>query len=170
MLKPSGLLCSLVLCASLAACATRAYDRTRTQRPFSGAVEEPLRDLSLLRDAPPPILTAAAEAPFSLAPDATCEAVLQDIAALDAILGPDVDTTQDPEGGAINGTELLTGAIGGVWSLPYRSIIRRVTGARQRESALRRAILAGMVRRGFLKGVAARAECNQTTDPIDAID
>lgn len=66
----------------------------------------------------------------------------------------------------IDATQILTGAVSGALSLPYRGIIRRVTGADRRERLLRRAILAGMVRRGFLKGAAHAAGCdNQIANP-----
>lgn len=158
--RSAGLIAVLVLCASVAGCATRTYNpRARDEEPMRGAMEAPLRDLSLLRDAPPALLTEAAENPFRLPADADCQALIEEITALDAILGPDIDTPRDSEDDAFNATELLTGAVSGVWSLPYRSIVRRVTSAAQRDRTLRQAVLAGMVRRGFLKGAVERTGC-----------
>lgn len=94
---------------------------------------------------------------------------MEEIRALDGILGSDIDVARDPEDDTFSATELLTGAVGGVWSLPYRSIVRRITGANRRERELRQAILAGMVHRGFLKGVAAQAGCS-ISPPDDAED
>lgn len=158
--RSAGLIAGLVLCAFAAGCATRTYDpRAREDEALRGAVEEPFRDLSLLRDAPPALLTQAVEDPFRLPADGDCQALMEEIAALDAILGPDIDTPRESEDDSFNATELLTGAVGGVWSLPYRSIVRRVTSAAERDRTLRQAVLAGMVRRGFLKGAVARTTC-----------
>lgn len=156
----SGLIASLIiLCGLISGCATRTYDRARDEGNFRGAVEEPLRDLSVLREAPPALLADAAAAPFRLSADVDCGALMEEIAALDGVLGPDIDVARDEEDESFSATELLTGAVSGVWSLPYRSIVRRISGANRRERELRHAILAGMVRRGFLKGAAARAGC-----------
>jgi hypothetical protein len=158
----TSLIASLILCGLIAGCATRTYDRARDEANLRGAVEEPLRDLSVLRDAPPPLLAEAAADPFRLSADADCEALTEEITALDRILGSDVDVPRDPADETFSATELLTGAVGGIWSLPYRGIVRRITGANRREGELRQAILAGMVRRGFLKG-AAQAGCSASS-------
>ncbi len=43
--------------------------------------------------------------------------------------------------------------------LPYRGILRRLTGADKRDRARTAAVLAGMVRRAWLKGLARNANC-----------
>jgi hypothetical protein len=164
IVRSTSLIVSLIiLSGATSGCATRTYNRARDEANFRGAVEEPLRDLSVLRDAPPALLAEVAAAPFRLSADVDCRALMEEIAALDGILGPDIDVAHDPNDETFSATELLTGAVGGVWSLPYRSIVRRITGANRRERELRHAILAGMVRRGFLKGTAAQAGCSPSS-------
>lgn len=102
--RSAGLIAALMLCAFAAGCATRTYydPRAREEEPLRGAMEAPLRDLSLLRHDPPALLTQAAENPFRLPADADCQALIEEIAALDAILGPDIDTPRDSEDDAFN--------------------------------------------------------------------
>jgi hypothetical protein len=103
-------------------------------------------------------LIRAAEAPYALPSDPACSAILNEISALDLVLGPDLDAADGREEKSnFDASGLLSGAMGGIIGLPYRSIVRRISGAEGRERVLRDAIFAGMVRRAFLKGVAVAA-------------
>jgi hypothetical protein len=160
-----------VLAAS--GCASTTYTHESGDNRVRDAFEEPLRDFSVMRENPPPPLIHAAEAPYALPGDGGCGAILEEIAALDTVLGPDLDARDQP---AVRSntdiSALLSGAIGGVVGLPYRSIVRRLSGAEARERSVRDAIFAGMVRRAFLKGVAHANNCSAseraTLAPADA--
>lgn len=132
----------------LAACATTAKTGASPD-PLGTAMQQPMRDLSLIRDQVPTPLQTAAAAPYGLDQPLDCAELARQIAALDGVLGPDVDVLKADHktAGSLAG-ELIDGALG----LPYRGIVRTLTGAAQRDRDLKAAILAGMVRRGFLKG------------------
>ena len=49
--------------------------------------------------------------------------------------------------------------------LPFRGILREVTGAAENDRALRAAYTAGMVRRGFLKGLGLGRGCKYPARP-----
>lgn len=140
-------------------CAATTYAHRTGDNRVGDAVGEPFRDTGWTRENPPEVLIRAAAAPYALPTDGECSAILNEIAALDLVLGPDLD---DPvareEESEFDASGLLSGAIGGIVGLPYRSIVRRLSGASGRERVLRDAIFAGMVRRAFLKGLA-RAAC-----------
>ena len=143
-------------------CAATTYSQRVGDRRMSGAFEQPFADSGWTRENPPQVLIHAAEAPYALPGDAACAAILDEVAALDQVLGPDLDAEDHPgEEFGENARSFVIGAvadaIGGVVGLPYRSIVRRVSGANRRERTLREAIFAGMVRRAFLKGVARTA-------------
>jgi len=146
-----------LLAASGCAATTYAY-RTGDNR-VGDAIGEPFRDAGWTRENPPEVLIRAAAAPYALPTDTECSAILNEIAALDLVLGPDLDDPvareDEPD---LDASGLLSRAIGGVLGLPYRSIVRRLSGASGRERVLRDAILAGMVRRAFLRGLS-RATC-----------
>ena len=158
--------CSLVLGACiLSGCTATTYQDQANDRRVRGAFEQPILDVSWMRENAPEILVRAAEAPYALT-SPECGPVLEEVAALDAVLGPDVDALEEEEEDAsAEGAALLSGAIRGVIGLPYRSIVRRLSGAERRERALREAILAGMVRRAFLKGFANAAHCAAAEAP-----
>lgn len=158
--------CSLVLGACiLSGCTATTYQSQANDGRVRGAFEQPFRDVSWMRENAPEILVRAAEAPYALA-SSECGPVLEEVAALDLVLGPDVDAPDDDEEESnTDGAGLLSGAIRGVIGLPYRSIVRRLSGAERRERALREAILAGMVRRAFLKGFANAADCAAAEAP-----
>jgi hypothetical protein len=148
---------SLCLLA-LSACASTTYADREEDQSTPNPFEQPFRDVSWLRENAPEVLIRAEEAPYAPPSDATCVALVGEIAALDAVLGPDLNA---PEGDAkepgAEASDYVSDAIRGMFGLPYRSIIRRISGAERRERLLREAIFAGMVRRAFLKGLAHTA-------------
>jgi len=121
------------------------------------AVAQPLHDLSLMRDKSPEILKRAAEAPYDVSLVTDCPLIGQEISDLDAVLGPDLDELSEKKGTTVH--SMAADLIGGVVKLPFRGIVRRVTGAQAREESIRAAVLAGMVRRAFLKGRLSQMAC-----------
>lgn len=121
------------------------------------AVDQPLRDLSVVREEAPPVLRRAAAAPYDLASVSDCTTAAGELTELDAALGPDLAPGAKGEGVTIHG--LAADLIGGAVGLPFRGVVRRVTGAETRDQALRAAVLAGMVRRGFIKGRMGALGC-----------
>ena len=144
----------LALAGLLAGCATQA--------PVSGDVstsaQQPLRDLNLLRDTPAEVLTQARQSPYVPPADPACPAIAAELALLDAALGPDIDGQREPEKDDL-AAKLASDAVGDLIGLPYRGLVRRVTGAERREREVRAQKLAGSIRRGFLKGWARGLGC-----------
>lgn len=146
---------TLLALTLLAGCASGRVQRS--QAAVTTAVEQPMRDLSLIQDEVAPVLTEAAVKPYAAAAEpADCAALRASLAELEKALGPDVDQPA-PRSDAMAGLagDLVRGAV----NLPFRGIVRRVTGAEHRDAAYRRAVLAGMVRRGYLKGQLAARAC-----------
>jgi hypothetical protein len=133
-------------CASVSAPA-------QARDPVGEVVQQPFRDLSLVQEVAPPALAQAAADPYRRVSE--CGAVKAELAELDRTLGPDVDTVAIEE----SGTGLAADLVSGMLDLPFRGLVRRVSGAEKRDAALRHAVASGMVRRGFLKGLAAQLDC-----------
>jgi hypothetical protein len=156
---PAAVILSLALgsivAGGLAGCATTT-PKSQAGRPMSGAIEQPFRDLSLMRERPVDLLTRVEKDPYALAPGVTCQELVIQIADLDAVLGPDIDSPQTKNSVA---ADLAYGALRGAISLPFRGVVRAVTGAEKRDSVARRAALAGVVRRSFLKGAVRAKGC-----------
>lgn len=146
-------------------CATTTYSHRIGDHRLGDAICEPFRDSGWTRETPPELLIRAADAPYASPTVLECSALLNEISALDLVLGPDLDVAGEHEDESdLDGSGLLSGAIGGVLGLAYRSIVRRISGAAGRERVPRDAIFAGMVRRAFLKGVAHGACVSAAAD------
>lgn len=150
----AGSLLGLLLSGLAAHAAPQSKPKPRD--PMVTAVEQPGRDLGLVRDVLPPVLQRAVLSPYELTGVADCAGLQRELADLDVALGADVDAPGAEESRA---GELAADLISGALSLPFRGVVRQVTGAARRDKAYRRAVAAGMVRRGFLKGRAGAIGC-----------
>ena len=162
MLTAARILAVTALAAALAGCAAQPMPPPG-RSDVSEAIEQPLKDLSLVRLVAPDILLAAAVDPFR--PVRDCGAIQVELGQLDAALGPDLGQPQTGKGAAGLLGEVVGGAIGGVVGLPFRGVVRKVSGAEARDQALERAVLSGMVRRGYLKGAAMALHCSPPSTP-----
>jgi hypothetical protein len=127
-------------------------------------MQQPFRDIGWMREEPPEILKRAQAKPYELADGVACDELNAEVAALDFLLGPDVDAFDVNSESSGNAGNLAADAVGSFIGLPFRGIFRWLSGADQREKALADAILSGVARRAFLKGVAHKAGC--PTAPI----
>ena len=141
----------------LAGCVT-VVDPKAPQDPVGAALAQPFRDLGLIQGQLPAGLRQVAVEPYR--PLRDCPAVRAGLAELKGWLGADIDVA-GPRGE--NGAAGLAGdVVTGAASLPFRSLVRRPSGAHKRDRNVAAVILGGMVRRGFLKGQRAALSC-----PVD---
>ena len=135
------------------------------QRREHSVISQPFRDLGFMRDEIPAALQTASEGPYAAPAQladgrADCAAISTEIAALDGALGPDLNVRLPARAGVREGAgNLVRGAISSALKLPYRSVLRRLSGAERRDREMQDAMEAGMVRRAFLKGMQDSA-CN----------
>lgn len=123
----------------------------------------PLRDFNIdARDIPPLLIAAAAE-PYALTGLDTCNALVADIAALDSLLGADYDIAEGSDASAMSVGRVGQGVVGAI--IPFRGILREVSGAAANERELSAAYTGGMVRRSFLKGVGLGRGCAYPARP-----
>lgn len=166
----------LACCALLAACAAAASTAappkqaaaTDQSHSVGSAVSQPFKDLNLTRDAIPTVLSVAAAAPYVAPSPRTCEEVSRQITELDATLGPDVDAGAKAVKQDALASDLVTDAVRSAatgW-IPLRGVVRRMTGAEEHARRFREAILAGEVRRGYLKGVGESLGCSAPAAPL----
>lgn len=140
---------------------------------FRDAATAPLEDLNLKQKAIPPVLVRAVADPYDLTGLTRCEPIAAEIGRLDAALGPDLDEAPPPDtrsrgkkavdaayGAGVEGVRDTTRDV-----LPFRSWIRKLTGAAKHDRAIAKAIQSGGVRRGYLKGVGMRMNCAPPAAP-----
>lgn len=153
-----------IFCAGLALAGCNTTRERGGQNPggsFQRAIEQPLRDLSILKEKPTETLRRAARAPYQLPEPNDCASLDAEIALLAEALGPDIALVGPDQASLTD--DVVSGAVRSAMGLPMRGILRRLTGAERRDRVLERAILAGLSRRSFLNGVATGMGCRQAT-------
>lgn len=182
-----GLVFSAGFCLTLGACATgtqakKAPPPTKTngeafrdamsdtRKSLPSVAKAPLQDFNLMKEEIPAILTAI-EYPYKIDGPVYCDVLAQEVKALDEVLGMGMDHIREDlannEKAAEAATNAATSALEDAatgW-LPYRSVIRRLTGATKHERAIRNAYQRGRIRRAFLKGVGGAFQCPYPARP-----
>jgi hypothetical protein len=139
----------------------------------TGAVSAPMRDLNLLRSKIPPVLLAALEDPYKRPKPATCSELISLLRPLNEALGADIDEPESADDRALiaKGKDAAGDtALGLVASaaqdlIPLRGWVRKLTGAEQHDKLVRSAIIAGGIRRAYLKGLGEARGCNPPATP-----
>ncbi len=114
----------------------------------------------------PKKLKSIQKKPYSLRRLGSCSALQQEVRELNAVLGPDVNEKvskskakeREKTAGRVAGS-----AVGSI--IPFGGLIGEVTGANAERRRYNRAIYAGTVRRGFLKGVGRERGCGAPARP-----
>ena len=138
-----------------------------------GAVSAPLRDLNVLRTKIPNVLLQAIADPYERPPRglrvtkaAQCGQLNELIQPLDEALGDDLDLPPKEEGGIDErGTTLGLVASAASDVIPFRGWVRKLTGAERHDKLVQQAILAGAVRRAYLKGLGEARGCDPPATP-----
>ena len=119
-------------------------------------ISQPARDVGLEKTKIPPLLLKVRENPYTTEGTGSCAQISSSIAALTRIIGPDFSAS--PASNKNNMAKIGGSAV--VNSLiPFRGIVRAVSGASAAEQRLNAAIDAGVARRGFLRGLQVARKC-----------
>lgn len=154
---------ALAALAAVPAQAANQDEPVANQQPDARDVAmTPLTDLNLSKDAIPGILVLAALDPYADDGLKTCRQIGAAIADLDAVLGPDMDVYEDDRDRIAWG-KIAANAVGSF--IPFRGILREITGAADHRRDFESAIYAGAVRRGFLKGLGQQKGCDYPARP-----
>lgn len=124
----------------------------------------PIEDLNLRKDEIPPLLLAAQADPYQLAGISRCSHYTAAISELDAVLGPDFDVADAAERQTTVGS-VAKQVVGSF--IPFRGLIRELSGANKHEREFQDAVVAGVMRRSFLKGAGLKAGCKYPARPAD---
>ena len=119
-------------------------------------VATPVSDLGLRNGKIPPVLEAAVADPYDMAGIRTCAQITTRVSELDAILGPDRDIPQE-RAEKLSAGRVAQAAVGSF--IPFRGIIREVSGANSHQRKVDDAVEAGTARRSFLKGYGQARGC-----------
>jgi hypothetical protein len=133
---------------------------------------QPLSDLNLVRSDIPPVLLAALKAPYAEPAGHSCTTLASELQALDLALGSDqdakgradpnlVERAVDAVGQAAVGTvkNSVNTVVDGV--IPFRSWVRKLSGAEEHSGTAAAALQAGILRRAYLKGWGEGTGCSK---------
>ncbi len=154
--------CTLLLATLLIAMPATAQEKSDIDKVGDSAknmATKPLKDLNMMKDEIPPELLAVMQRPYSLDGLKTCKQFKTEIGKLTAVLGPDVDEVKAKSGESA--TETMLGAAESVVGslIPGAGLMRIISGAKQAEEKAKAAVLAGSLRRAYLKGAAGAKGC-----------
>lgn len=132
----------------------------------SDAAVQPLRDFGMVRRKIPAALARIGD-PYAPPTGQTCEWIQYEIQQLDSALQGDVEaaTGHDDRSVATKSGSMAkegaTEAVRGVGSMlvPQRGLVRMLTGASKADRLYAEAEQRGMVRRGYLRGLADSRKC-----------
>lgn len=147
-----------VLASAAPAFAQTAVDPQNVK--IEDVVLSPLADVNLKKKAMPRVLEAALTDPYDLSGIESCAGYATAIQDLDVALGDDIDVAHDKSNDEKmgNGAAAIAKSVIGSF-IPFRGVIRELSGANAQERAWQRAIYAGSVRRAFLKGMGQSRGC-----------
>ena len=149
----------------------------QTYNGIGSVAASPFRDFGVLRTKLPPPLEKARSRPYDVRGLGSCKAVLSEVADLDLVLGPDIDTPNiehhrsmyvsaaDMAGSAA--VDAMRSAVDHF--IPMHDTIRKLTGAERAQKKLDSAMLAGKVRRGFLKSYGMQHNCAWPAAPASFV-
>ncbi|GGD44148.1 hypothetical protein [Croceicoccus pelagius] len=132
---------------------------------------QPLRDLNLAGEDLPPLLLDIGADPYSTGGLTSCQHIERAIADIDLLLGADIDDPNersDLQKGVNSAGRIAGSLLGGL--IPFRGVVREISGAKAEQRRLRVLVNAAMVRRGFLKGIGLARECPWPARPIVDVD
>jgi hypothetical protein len=158
----------------LAGCASQPAGKavTQTRAGLADAALSPLEDLNLRRDTIPAELEAI-EHPYQVPASITCEGIESELADLDRVLPPDWDEAAYSHETSLSERAASTasdGVLDTVASearelIPYRSWVRRLSGANSHDKKLKAAFDRGNARRTYLKAIGRTKSCKGIAPP-----
>lgn len=148
----------------------------KAQSGAGNAALSPLEDVNLRRDKIPDRLKQIKN-PYKLDPDLSCEEIKVEVLALDALLGRDWDVPppdkaalkeRAADGASTAFLDTLASQASGL--IPYRGIVRTVSGANAHSKKVLKAYERGSHRRTFLKGIGYMKGCPYPSAPQELPD
>ena len=144
---------------AVSACSHTVTPATENRRDLASVPAAPLKDLGIVRPEAPKALSDITYPYDPARLENGCAQIAYEITALDSMLGKEFYARQS--GIADQAGQAVVGAAAGAASgfIPFRGIVRTVTGANKAQADVERAIEMGVLRRAFLRGYGVSRGC-----------
>lgn len=147
------------------AAAAQGRDKTPEEEDLERAgriASQPVRDVGIAKGRIPLVLQEAVDRPYAPPRRQDCRWLAYELARLDQALGPDFDVDDKSEEDKVEqiafaGGEMIVNSL-----IPFRGLVREISGAAPADRRKAAAINAGLARRGYIRGLAAAARCPQS--------
>jgi len=151
-----------VLALLLTAPGVAVAQSNETLKKAGDIASQPARDVGASNKEIPTVLQNAVEAPYAMPKNRTCKGLNTAILELNEVLGPDFAMGKEANE---NKTGKIAEAVGKTIVnsiIPFRGLVREISGAAPAERRLEAAIATGIARRGYLRGLATAKACKLT--------
>jgi hypothetical protein len=166
---------SVIFASLIAGCASQSAGKavTMTREGLADAALGPLEDFNIRRDGIPLVL-AKIRNPYDVPETITCKQIESEIVELNKVLPPDWDAGPKPQKteslssmAASEASEQLLKAVASEATglIPYRSWVRKLSGANGYEKKVKQAVEKGRHRRTFLKARGQGMGCADVAVP-----
>jgi hypothetical protein len=122
-------------------------------------VTQPANDVGAKKTVIPPVLVRAQDNPYDLTGLKTCAQIKASIGELTGVLGPDFAVGYNKKENRAGRLAEAGGRTIVNTLVPFRGLVREISGAAPAQRRLNDAVDAGFARRGFLRGVALARGC-----------
>lgn len=149
----------ILTAAAIALSATPALAQEKAAQKAGEIASQPVRDVGIDKKEIPPVLAAAGANAYGTDGLTSCAKIGAAIGDLTAVLGTDFGTGEQT---AENRAEKLAEAGGKTvvnTIIPFRGLVREISGAAPAERRMNAALDAGYARRGFLRGLYLQRGC-----------
>jgi hypothetical protein len=150
---------TLLLALAIPAASAEEKKKEDTLDKAGEIASQPLRDVGVEKKNVEPVLQRAVDNPYATPKAPMCKAVLAELAQLNDVLGPDFGEEQPGKENKVGklaaaGGEMLVNSL-----IPFRGLVREVSGAAPSDRRHASAVAAGLARRGYLRGLADTRRC-----------
>lgn len=158
-----GVLATSLAFAVSASASAQDIDTEQAMDDAKDIAETPLEDIGLAKDEIPEELIETVKNPYSKTGTGRCRDIIDQVKELNAVLGDDIDIIREKAGKDVDTTKAAKSLVGSI--IPFRGIVREISGAADNKRKAQAAIVAGMVRRGYLKGLGQSRGCKYPGRP-----
>ena len=162
--RPSTLAAAILLLAGPALAQTEPSKTQQIEQDAATVAKSPLKDVGVVKDKIPQLLIDARTGTYVLPSPLTCKTIFDAVDALDAELAPDLDAPSTQIKSGMSATEIGETVVHGL--TPLRSWVRKLSGAEKNANEVQAAIMAGSIRRGYLKGIGLQLGCKPPAAPL----